>query len=133
MTTMASITVKAADGTTDVVYQPSNPSGGDGTKALWQATAVGTQYNQFPWMTMMSANSKDGRSRHIRLAYSYPMTVTNSTTGLISVVNQTPWEVLFTRPNSITGAVVNESVHQFTNLLVSTLVRQSVAGGFAPQ
>lgn len=133
MPTMANVTVKAADGSTDVVYYARNPSGGDGQKALWKALAVGSQDNQHPWLTVQSAASSDGRSRKVRVAFSYPQSATNSTTGLISVVNQTPFEVVFTRPLGVPDAIAGEAAAQFPNLMASALLKAVFLEGFAPQ
>lgn len=45
MPNMANITVKKADGTTDVVYTALTPSAGDKTSARWSLTASSTKAN----------------------------------------------------------------------------------------
>lgn len=51
MPQMANITVKKADGTTDVVYTALTPAGGDNSPARWSANALALRWHSVPFST----------------------------------------------------------------------------------
>lgn len=132
MPSAASITVKAWDGTTDVVYYLQNPSSGDGVKALWRASAVSAVSVGQPWLTMSSRYNAPRTARRLDFEYRYPQPYTTTTTGLISVANQCIWTASALVPDGCPTAILQEDAAQFANLLASPLVKNCVVSGFAP-
>lgn len=132
MPTMANITVKAANGTTDVVFTGLNPSSGDNVPALWRAEALGANAAAKPVATLQSRWNGPKTARRVEFDFSYPQTSTDTTTGLTSVVNQIPMKLSAVIPMAVPDATVAEAVALATNLLASILVRDSLKSGFAP-
>lgn len=132
MPDMANITVKKNDGTTDIIYTKMQPSSGDGTSAVWKATSVGTSPAHQPEMRLNAKESDAGRSRAVRTTYAYPQVATNTTTSMTSVVSRAAASTDWRFPKDMPQSDINEFVSQYANLMVSTLVKDSVKSGYAP-
>lgn len=132
MPTMANITVKAANGTTDVVYTAMAPSSGDGVAAVWRNEAAGAATAFKPSFSLVSKFNGNKTARRLNATYYMPQTATDSTTGLTRVVNSIPILFSIALPVEVPQTNVDEAVHQLTNLLSSTLVRDALKAGYAP-
>lgn len=134
MPTAANITVKKNDGTTDVVYTSVQPAGGPGVPAVWKNQTVGTSIGQQPELRCSSKESKSAgvNFSDVRFSYKYPRSVSNSTTG----------EITLTEGFAATGSVrinqvmltadLNEAAAQFGNLMASALVKSVMQSGRSP-
>jgi len=131
MPTLANITVKKNDGTTDIVYSCQQPSSGDGTSAVWKATTVGTAPAHQPEFRLSGRDASNGTKRGLRSTYVYPQIATNSTTSITSVVDRASASVDWTFPKGMAQADINEFVSQFANLLVATLIKDCVKSGYS--
>jgi hypothetical protein len=129
---MANITVKKADGTTDIVYTALTPSAGDGNAAAWRSETAGTAPGFKPQLKLWSKSNGNGSARRVEYSYSYPQTATDTTTSLTSVVNKPVGGGYFVIPNEVPDATLAEFTAQLTNLLASALVRSSINAGYAP-
>lgn len=129
MPTMASITVKKADGTTDVTYTALNGAGGDGSPALWRSEA-GANAALRPTLSMTTRNNGPKTARRVNLAYQYPEVV--SISGVDTVVNRLPIELTCPIPMGMADAEIDQAVSQFANLVKATLIQASIKAGFAP-
>jgi hypothetical protein len=132
MTSMASITVKKADGTTDITYSALTASAGDGVAAQWRSETAGSQVNAKPTLSMVSQYNGNRTARRIDLSFKYPQAVTDSTTSVVSVANTVPLSMSITIPLGVPDSIVAEAVAQATNLLHSTLIVDSLKAGYAP-
>lgn len=132
MPSMANITVKAANGTTDVVLQQKNPSSGDGTVALWRADALASVNYAKPTVSVSARPIKAGTTRRITERVSYPYAVTDSTTGQIKVIDTIYKKVEWDIPQGIPDSVVAEAVALGSNVEVSALMVSVVKEGYAP-
>lgn len=121
MSTIANITVKKNDGTTDVVY--SAIEGRSGTNpARWRAPALGATAATQPELRVNSVTPLDGKGRSRVIAtYSYPYSVVNSTTGVTSVIDREFFRLEHSGSADVPQASIDEAVSQFFNLLNSTL------------
>lgn len=131
MPSLANITVKKNDGTTDIIYVGQSPSSGDGVPAVWKATAVGTAPAHQPELRLASREGSKGQKRNLRSTYQYPQIATNSTTGLTSVIDRASADTNWTFSKGMSQADINEFVTQYANLLVSALVKECVKTGFS--
>jgi hypothetical protein len=129
---MASITVKKLDGTTDVTYVAIQPAGGAGTDAIWRVEAIGTIAGNRPVLKIRSKPTADGTANVVDWALSYPETMTNSTTGVISVRKIVKHRGTSIIPLDAADATNGESAAQTANLLKSTLFQSILTSGFAP-
>lgn len=133
MATMANITVKADNGTTDVVFTAIAPAGGDNTEALWRANAIGATNAAHPVFAMKSRWNQKRNAKRVEMRGDYPYAVTDSTTGMTLVKNRLPFNASFVLPTDVPDTLVNELVSVMGNLIVSTLVRTACKEGTAPQ
>lgn len=131
MPSIANITVKKNDGTTDITYSAVTPSSGDKTAAVWKSQTVGTAPAHQPEFRLASREGNQGKSRASRSTYAYPQIATNTTTGLTSVVDRAMAATDWTFAKSMSQSDINEFVSQYANLLVATLVKDCVKSGYS--
>lgn len=132
MPSMANMTIKKYDGTTDIVYTGVVPSSGDGVAAVWKAQTVGTAPNHQPELRLSSREAGNGQKRALRATYVYPTIATNSTTGVTSVIDKCTITIDWSMSKAVTQTDLNEAAAQLANLLDNTLITDSVRTGYAP-
>lgn len=131
MPTMANITVKKNDGTTDIVYTGVQPSSGDGTPAVWKALSVGTAPAHQPEFRLLAREASKGSRRALRGTFQFPQIATNSTTGITAVVDKAVADVNWVFSKSMNQTEINEFASQFANLIVATLTKDCVKSGYS--
>lgn len=131
MPTMADITVKKNDGTTNVVFVALAPSSGDTVPSVWRQEAMATQPNLKATCSLRSGWNGPRDSRRVQMDFMYPHSATDSSTGLTSVVARVPIQVTATVPQLIPDTVIAEAVAQCGNLLTSTLIQSCFKAGYA--
>jgi hypothetical protein len=132
MPTAANITVKKADGTTDIVWTSLQASGGDKSPAIWRSnTAAGTN-GQLPVFTCSSKWNASGDVRRVDISGSFPSVYTNSATGQTEVRAKMTFQGSFAIPQNVSATDMGEFSAQITNLIASTLMKNSITAGFAP-
>lgn len=131
MPTMADITVKKNDGTTDVVYTAFTPSAGDKTPAAWKNQTVGTAQSHRPALSLMSRDNGVNTARRVEGTYTYP-TLAVGTDGKTNVVDKYIIGFSAVLPKAMPDADVNEAVSQGCNLIASALIKSSLKIGYAP-
>lgn len=132
MPNMADITVKKADNTTDVIYVAKTPAAGDKTQALWRSDTQGTSAATKPSLAISSQNNGPKTARRVETHFVFCQTATDSTTGLVEIVNRIPFHVTATLPAEVPDTVIAEASAQWANLHDSTLVQSVFQSGFAP-
>lgn len=132
MPSMANITVKKADGTTDIIYVAQSPASGDATPARWRVDSIGTVPGNRPTFTVSSKSTANGSARIVSSKLIYPETYTDSTTGLVLVRNSASISDTCIIPQNMTDATIAEIVAQHANLLKATLMQDTQKSGFAP-
>lgn len=131
MPSLANITVKKNDGTTDIVYTGVSPSSGDGVPAIWKSQTVGTAHAHQPELRLSARDALKGTKRALRGTFVYPQISTNSTTAITSVVDKASADINWSIPKGMAQTDVNEFASQLANLIVSTLVKQCVKDGYS--
>lgn len=132
MPVMGNITVKKADGTTDVVYTQVNASGGDTRWALWRNNTVGTAPAHRPYLRTNSRDTGDGRQREVNTEFRYTQVATNTTTGVTSVIETAFGKCQFRVPKGMDAAPAKEFAFQFGNLMASAMMKAVLEEGAAP-
>lgn len=130
MPSMADITVKKADGTTNVTYNAVVPSAGDSVWAEW--VDLTTQAVPAYRAKFRSRSRYNGprTARRVEYEYSYPVFATvNGAPVLVGTVAGGGNVVL---PQKMAAADLKEASHQMTNLLASALVKSILETGYAP-
>lgn len=132
MPTMADLTVKKNDGTTNITYSTVSASGGDKSPAVWRSNTVGTAAGQRPEFRVSSRPNGNGTARRLEGSYSYP-SLTTGTDGKINVASRFNLTFSAIVPADMLDTDLNEAVSQSLNLLgTTTLVKDAFKAGFAP-
>lgn len=131
MPQMANITVKKADGTTDVVYTQKTPAAGDKSPAVWKNDTVGTVLAARPVFTLISADNGTRKARRLRTSFIWPKTITDGN-GNVIVQGGASSESSHLVPQDMSAADIAEFAAQYANLLASALIKASVNEGYAP-
>lgn len=135
MPAMASLTVKKADTTTDIVYDALAGSPGDGTPAYWRqdtGATAGLPVGHRPFFKFGSKWNGNKTARQMTFEFVYPYALLNSTTNEYTVKDRCVMTGIMTTPAAIPIGYINEFVHQGLNLLSQTLIKASASAGFAP-
>jgi len=132
MPALADITVKMADGTTNITYTGIVPSAGDKTPAVWRSNSVGGSIGQRPELRVQSSSNGDNSARRMVVSYSYPSLFTDSSTGRVAVDKRLNWTLSASIPVEMKDADLAEAAEQGMNLLASTLVTDSFKSGYSP-
>lgn len=132
MPSMANLTVKKADGTTDITYSVLQPSSGDGVAAVWRSETVGSAAGHKPVAQVTSRWNGPRTARRVDFSFSYPQIYTDANTGLTSVSNKVPVTCSVVVPTSVPDSVISEAIAQAINILDSTLLVDCFKAGYAP-
>lgn len=134
MPTMANVTVKKFDGTTDIIYDALSGSGGDGSPAVWRqdtgaaaALPVGLR-KIFKLWTLWNGPKT---ARQAKFNFVSPYALLDTTTSAYSSKDRVVIDGICTVPQNIPATEINEAIYQATNLLAAQLIKQSIAGGYA--
>lgn len=134
MPSMASITVKKADGTTDIVFDSIAASGGESSPAVWRqdtGAAAGLPVGLRSLFKLASKWNGPKTARLITFELVQPYAFQDSTTTLYSAKDRVVMTGTITLPQALPAANLNEAV-QLLNLMSSTLIKSSVQAGYAP-
>jgi len=132
---MASLTVKKADGTTDIVFDALAPAGADGQKAQWRqdtGAAAGLPTGHRATLTMSTVWNGNNTARRGVLEFKRPYAVLNSTTNRYESVSRTVGRLEMTLPSDIPPSEQNEAVSQFINCLDHATIVSALQAGFSP-
>lgn len=134
MPAMANITVKKADGTTDITYTALAGSSGEGVPALWRQEDAGLPAALRPSlrMTAKSGNNAGTGRRTMEALHVRPIVVTNSD-GTKAQIGTHTVRVTSVLMFSDAQSNVDEAVAQGINLADSPLIQSAFKEGFAPR
>jgi hypothetical protein len=122
MPQMANITVKKADGTTDVVYEQVTPSAGDKSPSMWTVPSASTYRNLRPIVQLTTQFNGPRTARRAHIVGSYPIVRTDSG-GNSYAAGNIPVDFTITLPQIVSDNEAKEVVYQMGNLIVSALMR----------
>lgn len=131
MPQMANLTVKKADGTTDIVFTAQQPAAGDGNPAIWKCETVGTVLAGRPTLTLTARSNGTNKARRLTMSSLFPK-VRVDVAGNPVVAGGLSGDATFLVPQDMLASEIAEFVVQFTNAMVQTLVRDSIKTGYAP-
>lgn len=132
MPAMANITVKKADGTTDIVYTALQGAAGDGTQAIWRNDTVGTTLAERPVFSVSGQWNGPRTARRIRGAFKWPM-VKEDSGGNKIIDGGAVGDFSFVGPQNQDASVLQEQAYQFGNLIASAIIKASMAEGNPPR
>lgn len=131
MPTMANITVKKNDGTTDVTYTAAQASGGDKSPAVWRNNTVGSAIGHRPMFSALARSNGQGTARRIETSFVWPYTVTGSD-GKVVISDKAIISLSAVMPTGMPVSDINEAASQALHLLASPLIKSSLREGYAP-
>lgn len=133
MPTMANITVKKADGTTDVTYEVVTPSGGDKSPAVWRHSTAGGTPGQRPILRIITRPNGPGgiAGRKVEINFTFPSIYTDSSTGLTKVLTRNNFQGVGFVADDTPTATNDEFAAQLGNLLASALVKSINSSGYS--
>lgn len=129
MPQMANVTVKKADGTTDIVYTAQVPSAGDSSPAQWCSKSSSTTRAYRPVIRMTTAYNGPKTARRVSVIGKYP--IVRLIGGVDTLVGTIPLELSAVIPLIVTDAEASEATRQFENFCSHILIRECVEQGFA--
>lgn len=130
MPSMANITIKASNGTTDVVFVAKSPSAGDKVPARWSVDAASTIPAFRPVASIVSRDNGNRTARTFSMTTKFPVVETEN--GVQVIKGYVPFQISGVLPTNLDAAKVKEAIYQTGNLFVSTLIRGSFEDGYAP-
>lgn len=130
MAAIANITIKKADGTTDVVYTALTGAPGDGTPAKWRNEDVTLPIGQRASLTALAKPNGKADARQVQIRVRRPVVrMVNSVPVLIGTI---PFEVNATLGEQYTQAELDEAIAQALNLTAVAAIRDVFKTGYAP-
>jgi hypothetical protein len=129
MPQMANITVKASNGTTDVIYNGIVPSAGDKVPARWAAVAASPIQMHRPTLSLVMRDNGPRNGRVFSAVFKMP--IIETVNGIPTVVATFPMTISGTVPTNVDSAKVKEGIYQGTNLFVAALFRQQLEEGYS--
>lgn len=123
------ITVKAANGTTDVVFAAVVPSAGDRSPSRWQETAASVFRGHRPTLEIQAQYNGPRTARRITGRITMPMIAAGP--GAELVTGQMIGDFTCVLPTSVSDSQANEFAARFGNLLAHNLIKQCVSTTYA--
>lgn len=130
MPTMANITVKKADGTTDIIYTALAGSSGENVAAVWRQEDAGKPAALRPSLKFSAKAGANGR-RAMEMLHVRP--ITRTVDGALVQVGTHTVRVIGTVTFTDTQSEVNEAISQGINLADSALIVAAFQEGYAPR
>lgn len=135
MPTASSITIKKADGTTDIVYDLVTASGGDNSPVVYRqdtGAPAGLPVGLRPTFRLMSKWNGAKSARVLNHEFEYPYAVQNTTTTRYESTDKVVFKNgSLTAPQNIPSNIITEATAQYCNLIGSTAVKAQFAAGYA--
>lgn len=132
MPNLGNITIKKADGTTDVLFTGISPSAGDKTPAIFRSNSVGSNVLARPELRVTTQNNGTNTARRVKIDFSYPQVTDNMVQGTRTVAGRANFSLTGIVPVAMDDEIVAEACTQVINLLASPLIRDVVLSGYAP-
>jgi hypothetical protein len=132
MPAIADITVKKADGATNIIYTGVAGAGGDASPAVFRSNSATGTIGQKPVVKVTSRDSGDKATRRVDISAVFPEVYTDSTTGLSLINSKVTMNASFAIPQNLSSTTMSEAAAQLTNLMASALIQSSISSGFAP-
>jgi hypothetical protein len=136
MPSMANLTVKKADETTNIVYDALTGAAGDGSEAVWRqdtGAAAGIPVGHRAILQMKTVHNGPRTARRAVITYSRPYSTQNTTTSKYEAKDSVVARLEMTLPTAIPASELSEGIRQFLNCVNQTLIKQAAEAGYSPQ
>lgn len=132
MPSIANITVKKYDGTTDVTYVPVASASSDGVPAEYQLQTGFPVPATRPTLSISTRSNTKKTSRRLVAAFKWPLSYTDAS-GRLVTSGSVNGEFSMVLPQDVDPLVVREAHQQFAKLIASGPMRESMDSGTAPR
>lgn len=130
---MSNITVKGADGVSDVLFTAIIGAANDRSPAIWRNLSGSTVPMAQPEFSMGSHDNGNKSARRISHSGVWPVAFADPGTGLFKVSTQASHSGSFVLPSNMAPDKIKDFVYQYTNWLASELIRQATCDRYAPR
>lgn len=130
MPTMANITVKKADGTTDITWTANVASAGDAISARWTSDTAALVRGHRPTFEMRSQFNGPRTARRVTSVVKMPLI--RAISGVDTKVGDQIVELTYLQPVDVTDSEAAEAAAQSVNLFKSVLIQASLNSAYAP-
>lgn len=129
---MGNLTIKKADGTTDVTFTMIAASAGDSSPALYRSVTTGQAPNRQDSLEVAGRwnGSHDVRRTTQKLIRSYNVTDAN---GVEKQASKVVVEITVASPSNVPQSHVDEAVAQSANLYKHADIQAACKAGYAPR
>jgi len=132
MPTMADITIKKDNGSTDVTYTAIVASGGDKSPAVWRNNSATGYPGQRPELKVTSRNNGDNTARRVDGHFSYPSVYHDTATSTTKILARANFDFSAVIPGNMPDVDAAEFGAQIGNLIAAALIEESLTVGYAP-
>lgn len=133
MPNMAAITVKANNGTTDVVFTNLSPAGADGSPAVWRVEDAAKLPSERIRFEVSSKWNGPRTARKVSTFLDYPILQATPVAGVSNVTGKVQFrEGGAVVPQNAGDTVLLEASALHGNLMASALIRSVFTTGYAP-
>lgn len=130
MATIADITIKKANGTTDIVWTAIAGSAGDKSPSMWRSETAATIRGYRPVFSLVARDNGPKTARRIEATVDFP--VVRAINSVDTVVGKVPVTLSAVVSNSFTDAEIAEAIEQSLNLFAHVTTRASLKSGATP-
>lgn len=130
MAAIANITIKKADGTTDVIYTALTGAPGDGVPAKWRHEDITLPIGQRANLTVLTKPNGRDNARNVLVRVRRP--VVRAVNGVPTLIGTIPFEITATLGEQYTQAEIDEAVAQALNFAAVVAIRDAFKTGYAP-
>ncbi len=128
----SNLTVKKADGTTDVTFTVVAGASGDKSPAVYRSNSVGSAAGHHPELRVQSSSNSARTSRKVTCQFSFPTLITSTDSGETTVKNRVNGQFEMILPVEAPDTNIGEAVSQFINLLDHADIVAAIKTGYAP-
>lgn len=129
---MSNLTIKKADGTTDVTFTMIAPSAGDNNPALYRSTSTGSAPARQDSLEVYGRWNKANTVRRVNQKFVRCYNVTDPS-GVETRAGVVVVEITTASPISVPQSHVDEAVAQSANLYKHTEIQSACKAGYAPR
>lgn len=134
MPTLAPITVKRLDGTTNITYTDLVGASGDGSPAFWRQDIgqnLSLPQGMRPTLEVLTKNNGKKNARQTIVTIVRPFARYNVAGSFYEQVSKCVFSGIFTVPDNVPGDEAGEFIFQACNLLASDLMKLQAQSGYA--
>lgn len=129
---MGDLTIKKADGTTDVTFTMLAPSSGDGSPAVFRSLTTGVAANRQDSLEVLSRANGNGDVRRVNQKFTKSYNVVG-TDNVERQVSKVIVEISVASPLNVPQSQIDEAVAQSANLYKHATIQSACKSGYAPR